>query len=102
MSASNMKLKPLTDWGLVDNVPLVISGPCSAETPEQVMATAKALVEHAPQVKVFRAGIWKPRTRPNSFEGIGNEALGWLQNVKKETGLLTSVEVANANHVYEA
>ena len=102
MSPSKMKLIPLDEWGLVDDLPLVISGPCSAETPEQVMATAKSLVKHAPQVKVFRAGVWKPRTRPNSFEGIGIEALGWLQDVKKETGLLTSVEVANANHVYEA
>ncbi len=102
MTASNLNLVPLKDWGLVDDLPLIISGPCSAETQEQVMETAKALVKTTPQVKVFRAGVWKPRTRPNSFEGIGIEALGWLQNVKKETGLLTSVEVANANHVYEA
>ncbi len=102
MTNLKMNLKPLDQWGVTDNFPLIISGPCSAETPEQVMQTAKALVEKNPQVKVFRAGIWKPRTRPNSFEGIGIEALGWLQDVKKETGLLTSVEVANANHVYEA
>jgi chorismate mutase len=98
----NMKLVPIDQWGLTDKSHLLISGPCSAETPEQVMQTAKDLVKHVPEVKVFRAGIWKPRTRPNNFEGIGIEGLSWLQEVKKETGLLTSVEVANANHVYEA
>lgn len=102
MTKLKMDLKPLDKWGVTDNLPLIISGPCSAETPEQVMKTAKALIKNAPQVKVFRAGVWKPRTRPNSFEGIGNEALRWLQDVKRETGLLTSVEVANSNHVYEA
>ncbi len=102
MKKLEMKIKPLDQWGITDQLPLIISGPCSAETFEQVMETAKALREKTPQVKVFRAGIWKPRTRPNSFEGIGIEALGWLQQVKAETGLMTSVEVANANHVYEA
>ncbi len=102
MTKIKMNIKPLDQWGVTQDLPLIISGPCSAETPEQVMATAKALVEKTPQVQVFRAGAWKPRTRPNSFEGIGNEALRWMQEVKAETGLLTSVEVANANHVYEA
>jgi chorismate mutase len=97
-----MNIVPIEKWGLTDESPLIISGPCSAETSEQVMETARALIKYAPQVKVFRAGIWKPRTRPNSFEGIGIEGLSWLQQVKAETGLLTSVEVANANHVYEA
>lgn len=102
MTNINMNLVPIDKWGLSDQSPLIISGPCSAETPEQVMQTARELIKKAPQVKVFRAGIWKPRTRPNSFEGIGIEGLSWLQQVKAETGLLTSVEVANANHVYEA
>ena len=102
MTNIKMNLVPIESWGLTDQSPLIISGPCSAETPEQVMQTAQDLVKRTPEVKVFRAGIWKPRTRPNSFEGIGIEGLSWLQNVKAETGLLTSVEVANANHVYEA
>lgn len=102
MTTTNMKLVPIDQWGLTDQSHLIISGPCSAETSEQVMQTAKDLTKYAPQVKVFRAGIWKPRTRPNNFEGIGIEGLSWLQKVRKETGLLTSVEVANANHVYEA
>lgn len=102
MTNIKMNLVPIEKWGLTDQSPLIISGPCSAETPEQVMQTAKELTMKTPEVKVFRAGIWKPRTRPNSFEGIGIEGLSWLQDVKSETGLLTSVEVANANHVYEA
>lgn len=89
---------PLTDWLPTDNFPLVISGPCSAETHEQVMATAMKLAS-IPQVKVFRAGIWKPRTRPSAFEGIGNVGLEWLTDVQKETGLLTAVEVARPEHV---
>ncbi len=77
--------------------PLVIAGPCSAETEEQVLKIAKDLAKT--DAAVFRAGVWKPRTRPGNFEGIGALALPWLQRVKKETGLLTAVEVANANHV---
>lgn len=80
--------------------PIIIAGPCSAETEEQVLATAKELKEIG--VKIFRAGIWKPRTRPNAFEGVGSEGLKWLKTVKEETGLLTSTEVANVKHVYEA
>ena len=79
--------------------PLVISGPCSAESEEQVLATARELAKMG--IGVFRAGIWKPRTRPNSFEGMGSEALPWLQKVKKETGMLTATEVANVWHVKE-
>jgi len=93
---------PLDQWGITKEMPLIISGPCSAETEEQVLKTAHELVKKCPQVNVFRAGIWKPRTRPNNFEGIGISALNWLKRVKEETGLLTAVEVANANHVYEA
>lgn len=78
--------------------PLVIAGPCSAETREQVLNTARVL-QKTGKVNFFRAGVWKPRTRPNSFEGIGTEALSWLKEVKQETGLKTSVEVANAKHV---
>jgi chorismate mutase len=78
--------------------PLVIAGPCSAESPEQMLSTAKQLAK-SPHVKVFRAGIWKPRTRPNHFEGVGDAGLEWLKAVKAETSLLTTTEVANAKHV---
>lgn len=77
--------------------PLVIAGPCSAETEEQVLKIAHELKDS--DVSVFRAGIWKPRTRPGGFEGVGAIGLKWLQRAKAETGLLLAVEVANANHV---
>lgn len=93
---------PLKDWGLPYNErPFVIAGPCSAETEEQVIETAKLLKETG-RVSAYRAGIWKPRTRPNTFEGVGSKGLPWMQRVKKETGLLVSTEVANVKHVYEA
>lgn len=76
--------------------PLIIAGPCSAESREQVLATAKGLESKA---SVFRAGVWKPRTRPNSFEGVGKKALEWLKEVKSETPLQVATEVANAHHV---
>lgn len=84
-----------------DHRPFVIAGPCSAETEEQVMSTAKALAAQG-KTHLYRAGIWKPRTRPNSFEGVGVEGLGWLRKVKEETGLPVTTEVANKQHVYEA
>ncbi len=77
--------------------PLVIAGPCSAETEDQVLKIAHDLKNS--DVSVYRAGIWKPRTRPGMFEGVGAIGLKWLEKVKKETGLLTATEVANANHV---
>ena len=80
--------------------PLIIAGPCSAETEEQTLSTARALSEMG--VKIFRAGIWKPRTRPGSFEGIGTKGLPWMKKVKAETGMLIGTEVATAVHVYEA
>ena len=79
------------------NHPLVIAGPCSAETEDQVLKIAHDLKNT--DVSVYRAGIWKPRTRPGMFEGVGAIGLKWLEKVKKETGLLTATEVANANHV---
>lgn len=81
--------------------PLIISGPCSAETEEQVLATATRLAATG-KVDVLRSGIWKPRTRPGSFEGIGTKGLPWLQAAKKATGLLTAVEVATAKQVEDA
>lgn len=79
--------------------PILIAGPCSAETEEQVLATAHALKEQ--EIDLFRAGIWKPRTRPGAFEGIGVQGLPWLRRVKQETGLRVTTEVATAQHVYE-
>jgi len=85
----------LNDFGL--SHPLVIGGPCSAETEEQVLKIAHELKDT--DVTVYRAGIWKPRTRPGNFEGVGAIGLKWLQKVKEETGLLTATEVANKDHV---
>ncbi len=77
--------------------PYIIAGPCSAETPEQLLSTAKLLKEQ--NVNALRAGIWKPRTRPNGFEGKGVEALKWVADIKKETGLPFATEVGSALHV---
>lgn len=85
----------LTQFNL--NHPLVIAGPCSAETENQVLTIAHKLKNS--DVSIFRAGIWKPRTRPGGFEGVGEIGLKWLQKAKAETGLLMAIEVANANHV---
>lgn len=85
-------------WG---KRPIIISGPCSAETEEQVVETAKRLAKIG-KVDMLRAGIWKPRTRPGSFEGIGTKGLPWLQQAKKLTGIPTAVEVATAKQVEDA
>jgi len=98
--ASQLDIKPIIHWlPKIDN-PLLISGPCSLESEEQTMATAMELAKDK-RVFVYRGGIWKPRTRPGSFEGMGSVALQWLKRVKEETGLLTGTEVANAQHVDE-
>ena len=94
----NRSLHDISTWLNIDITPWVIAGPCSAESEEQVISTAKELTK-CPNVKVFRSGIWKPRTRPDSFEGVGNIGLKWLSTVKEETSLLTTTEVANARHV---
>jgi len=86
---------------LLQKRPLIISGPCSAETEEQVVQTATRLAATG-KVDILRAGIWKPRTRPGSFEGIGTKGLPWLQQAKKESGLPVAVEVANAKQVEDA
>ena len=80
--------------------PLVIAGPCSAESEEQVLTTGRSLA--AQGVKIFRAGIWKPRTKPGGFEGVGMIGLPWLQKLKAETGMYTAVEVATKAHVEAA
>lgn len=91
-----MTIQPLHNWIAEPNEPLFIAGPCGAETEEQVLQTARELAE-IKKIKVFRAGIWKPRTRPNSFEGVGEAGLLWLKKVQA-LGLKTTVEVANAQH----
>ena len=93
---NNKNLRSWLDKFGLDH-PLVIAGPCSAETEEQVLKIAHQLKDT--DTTVLRAGIWKPRTRPGMFEGVGALGLKWLQKAKEETGLLTSTEVANANHV---
>jgi len=95
---TSLDINALDLWLPSNDRPLVISGPCSAETEEQVLATAVQLSK-IPQVKVFRSGIWKPRTRPHGFEGVGEKGLQWLQQVKAETRLLTTTEVATPKHV---
>ena len=97
---SQLDIQPISHWlPNIDN-PLLISGPCSLESEEQTMATARELAKDK-RVFVYRGGIWKPRTRPGSFEGMGSIALEWLKRVKEETGLLIGTEVANAQHVEE-
>ncbi|MBC7537790.1 MAG: bifunctional 3-deoxy-7-phosphoheptulonate synthase/chorismate mutase type II [Bacteriovorax sp.] len=95
-----MKIDSISSWlpNFNSSEPLVIAGPCSAESIEQMLTTAHAF-KNIPAVKIFRSGIWKPRTRPNNFEGLGEIALPWLAEVKKQTGLLTTTEVATAKHV---
>lgn len=99
-----MNIINIKDWGL--NIkfdqqhPLLISGPCSAESRQQVLETCTQIQPHG--VHILRAGIWKPRTRPNSFEGLGKQALPWLKEAGEKTGLPTCVEVANQAHVEEA
>lgn len=96
-----LEINPIKEWlPNIDN-PLLISGPCSLETEEQTLETAKMLAKD-PRVFVFRGGVWKPRTRPGSFEGVGSIGLKWLQQVKEETGLPVGTEVANAQHTEEA
>lgn len=95
-----MELESILLPGIDPKRPLVIAGPCSAETEEQVMNTARQLAANG--IKILRAGIWKPRTKPGGFEGVGNEGLAWLKKVKHETGMYVSTEVATQKHVYEA
>ena len=95
-----MNLESILLPGIDSHRPIVIAGPCSAENEEQVMTTAKELSSKG--IKIFRAGIWKPRTKPGGFEGIGVQGLKWLKRVKEETGMYVATEVANKDHVFEA
>lgn len=98
--AKKFDLIPLSEWGFFTLPrPCTIAGPCSAESEEQVMETARQL--KAVGIHVFRAGIWKPRTRPGCFEGVGVPGLKWLQRVKEELGMKVCTEVASERHVFE-
>ncbi|MDO6389216.1 chorismate mutase [Pontibacter sp. BT731] len=98
---SSMKLAGQQSQLVSSKRPMVIAGPCSAESEEQMLQTALGL-KKVKGVSVFRAGIWKPRTRPGSFHGVGNIGLEWLRTVKQETGLRTACEVANASQTEHA
>ncbi len=95
-----MDIKPFNLPGLKERRPILIAGPCSAETEEQTLQTARRLAANG--VQIFRAGIWKPRTKPGGFEGVGTDGLRWLRKVKEETGMYVATEVATARHAYEA
>lgn len=100
MADKKLDIVPLYEWGMfTEPRPSVVAGPCSAETEEQVMETAKGLKEMG--INVYRAGIWKPRTHPGSFEGVGAPGLKWMQRAKKEYCLKISTEVASEKHVFE-
>lgn len=95
-----MELESILLPGIEPKRPIIIAGPCSAETEEQVMQTATELANRG--IRIFRAGIWKPRTKPGGFEGVGKPGLAWLQRVKQETGMYVTTEVATAKHVEAA
>ncbi len=96
-----LEITPLNEWGMfhLPPRPCVIAGPCSAETEEQVMTTAAQLKKIG--INVYRAGIWKPRTHPGSFEGVGAQGLKWMQRAKRELGLKIATEVASEKHVFD-
>ena len=100
MADKKLEVIPMYEWGMfTEPKPGVVAGPCSAESEEQVMETAKGLKEMG--INVFRAGIWKPRTHPGCFEGVGVPGLKWLQKVQQEYGLKVATEVAGEKHVME-
>ncbi|PIE50879.1 MAG: 3-deoxy-7-phosphoheptulonate synthase [Flavobacteriales bacterium] len=88
-----------TEWINDYPNPLLIAGPCSAESEEQMLTTARQMKDSGNEISFFRAGIWKPRTKPNCFEGVGSIGLDWLKKVKEEVGFKTATEVANAHHI---
>lgn len=93
-------IEPITLPGIDPRRPLVIAGPCSAETEEQVVETARELAREG--IHIYRAGLWKPRTKPGGFEGVGERGIPWMQRVKRETGMYTATEVATRQHVETA
>ncbi|KQR94767.1 cytochrome C4 [Chryseobacterium sp. Leaf180] len=98
MNLENLENKWIKDF----SAPMIIAGPCSAESESQMLQTAKRIKESGAEIPIFRAGIWKPRTKPNGFEGVGEIGLNWLKKVKDEYGFKTATEVANAHHVEAA
>lgn len=98
MSSLLHSLAPLSHWPIGRASTLLISGPCSVESEEQYIETAVALAKTS-RVHMLRGGIWKPRTRPNAFEGVGEAGLEWMVNARRESGLPVMTEVANAQHV---
>lgn len=92
--------EPILSNNITTELPLIIAGPCSAESESQVLQIAGELNTNG--INVFRAGIWKPRTKPGGFEGVGSIGLDWLRKVKQQYGMYVSTEVANKNHVIEA
>lgn len=96
-----LEINPIKEWLPQINNPLLIAGPCSLESEEQALSTARLLAKDH-RVFIYRGGVWKPRTRPGSFEGIGSIGLKWLRMVREETGLPVGTEVANAQHTEEA
>ncbi len=101
MADAQLNIKPMEEWGLFSNInkPLVIAGPCSVESEEQIFETAQML--QVGGIEVLRAGLWKPRTFPGSFEGIGEVGIPWLKRVQRELKMKIATEVANAKHVEE-
>ncbi|MBO3700049.1 bifunctional 3-deoxy-7-phosphoheptulonate synthase/chorismate mutase type II [Roseivirga sp. E12] len=95
-----MEIVDIKDWGLGLSEHVLIAGPCSAESPQQIESIAKGL--RGSNIEIFRAGVWKPRTRPGSFEGVGSEALGWLDKAREILNVPVTVEVANTAHVEAA
>ncbi|MFM7235017.1 MAG: 3-deoxy-7-phosphoheptulonate synthase, partial [Flavobacteriales bacterium] len=98
MASSLHTILPLTDWPKQTAGPLLISGPCSVESETQYIETAVQLASTG-RVHLLRGGIWKPRTRPDAFEGVGEKGLAWMVSARRETGLPVMTEVANAEHV---
>jgi chorismate mutase len=101
MPSEGFQISPIQTWLPAQNAPLVIAGPCSAESREQFLTTAQQLAAN-PRIDALRGGVWKPRTRPGLFEGIGTPALDWLVEAKQLTGLPVATEVANKHHVEAA
>jgi len=98
--SKELTITPLNEWGYNFNTPLLMTGPCSVESEEQVKETARLLSQY--QFDILRGGIWKPRTRPNTFEGIGSVGLKWLKEAGTALQKPVATEVANVKHVYEA
>lgn len=101
MKSDGLEIESMKSWLPASDKPIIIAGPCSAETEEQVLEVAEKLAKSG-RVALFRAGIWKPRTRPNSFEGVGDKGLPWIMKAEKEFGIPAIIEVANEEHVKKA